>query len=145
MQHCIWCCRSRPTMLCVTISEQHTEQFHHCRQQCEQCHMVKLVNNIYMYCFLCVYSGICLLYQIRKPWKSWCISCFLNSILRLHMRNSGEEGIILYCPYWEMSYLHIYYFCLYVRDCWPVKNKAEEQQFRKTCYNWVSRLAKVIR
>ncbi|XP_032228534.2 mucin-12 [Nematostella vectensis] len=28
------------------------------------------------------------------------------------------------------------------RDCWPVKNKTQEQQFRKTCYNWLTRLSK---
>ena len=29
------------------------------------------------------------------------------------------------------------------RDCWPVYDKKLEQQFRKTCSNWIARIAKV--
>ncbi|KAL9987039.1 hypothetical protein ACROYT_G001274 [Oculina patagonica] len=28
------------------------------------------------------------------------------------------------------------------RDCWPVRDKVLEQQFRKVCFNWVSRIQK---
>lgn len=29
------------------------------------------------------------------------------------------------------------------RDCWPVYDKKLEQQFRKACSNWLTRIAKV--
>ena len=28
-------------------------------------------------------------------------------------------------------------------DCWPVFDKKQEQQFRKTCSEWVARISKV--
>ena len=36
--------------------------------------------------------------------------------------------------------------CVYLtaqRDCWPVYDKKQEQQFRKACSNWIARIAKV--
>jgi len=37
------------------------------------------------------------------------------------------------------------YVCVYLtaqRDCWPVYDKKQEQQFRKACSNWIARIAK---
>ncbi|KAK2564631.1 HAUS augmin-like complex subunit 6 [Acropora cervicornis] len=31
-----------------------------------------------------------------------------------------------------------------LRDCWPIRDKFLEQQFRKVCFNWVSRIQKGI-
>ena len=28
------------------------------------------------------------------------------------------------------------------RDCWPVRDKKEEQQFRKVCHTWLSEISK---
>ena len=43
----------------------------------------------------------------------------------------------------SILYYTILYYTILYRDCWPIYDKKQEQDFRKTCVSWLGDIAKV--